>query len=120
MNELNKIKLTGVKNIPFLGEIPQDNGEYLITLIASPSGVFTPTSQGEEELPITYTLKVDRYESVNRIGEKKLDIGIGFSKSQLLRFALKRMFNRGGIDDIEENYEKWIEKFIKVVDNKYN
>lgn len=117
---MDKIKLTGVKNIPLAEEVEFDeNSEFLIALIASLDGVFNSVKRGDEEPSKTYHLKVIRPEMIKKIGEKEnIKIGTGYSKSQILRFALKDMFKRGGIENTEENYEIWMEKIINWINSK--
>ena len=117
---MDKIKLTGVKNIPLAEEIEFDeNSEFLVALIASLDGVFNSVKRGDEEPSKTYHLKVIRPEMIKRIGEKEnIKIGTGYSKSQIQRFALRDMFKRNGIEDTEENYDKWMDKIINYINFK--
>jgi hypothetical protein len=112
---MNKLKLIGVRNIPVEEDI-DPNADYLVVLMAQREGVYQPDSQGEEEEPITYTLRVSHYEDIKKVGEKKsVKFQKGFTPSQRLRFALQEMFHRIGEDDTEENYEKWMNKLIKKI-----
>jgi len=116
----NKIKLIGVKNIPIMGdEIIKSNTDYLIALTAQREGVYQPDSQGEEDEPITYTLRVSQYEDIREtVTKKSIKYKKGFTKSQQLRTALEAYFERAGLDNTEENYEKDMDKIINDVDNK--
>ena len=117
---MDKIKLTGIKNIVLAEEIEFDeNSEFLVALIASLDGVFNSVKRGDEEPSKTYHLKVIRPEMIKRIGEKEnIKIKSGYSKSQKLRFSIISMFKRAGIDNTEENYEEHMDKIIQWVNSK--
>lgn len=82
---MNKIKLTGVKNIPIVEDISTEK-EYILILRAIPVGEFI---SAEAEEPKTYHLKVHSYDSLQPIGEKPLNIKQGISKSQQLRYIIE-------------------------------
>ena len=117
----NKIKLTGVRNIPWEGDSPDYNKDYALTLIVSPEGEYTPAKQGEEVEAKTFHFKVIRPEMLQQIGKKTEEkIEKGFTKSQVLRFKINAMLKRKGEEQTEEEYGKVMNKLGDIIDGKYN
>src|SRR3990167_10472162 len=119
---MKKIRLTSVRNIPILDKNfdPQPNDEWAIVLVTSLLSTEKPAKQGEEDEDIIYKMKVLYPEMAKKVGthyEVKLEQG--YSPSQKLRFALKSMFKRAGLEDNEENYEEYMSKLIEWVNKKF-
>ncbi|MCR4285261.1 MAG: hypothetical protein NUV97_04455 [archaeon] len=103
----NKIKLTGTRNIPLLEPFyPERNKDYFLGLrVALESVESFPIDDGEPEL--VFKLKVVYPETLKEIGaSEQIQIGKGYTPSQVQRFALNSMLLRLGKDDTRENYEK--------------
>lgn len=111
-----KIKL-GTKNIFLVDELDIDPmGEYLISVIASPTGTFTPVKQGDEEVEQTISFKVVRPESVQKIGQKPVKVKRGSTPSQILRAVVFDYLKRVGKDATEEEYERVMTKITGKVE----
>jgi len=118
---MNKLILKGLRNIPVM-ETPEANKDYLITLIGSLEGKYTPeTFDDSEQNEITYYLKIERVESIVDIAENK-PVKIEekgkktYTPSQKLRFAITSnigdsdydgfmKFLMGRIDGLIEDYK---------------
>jgi hypothetical protein len=114
---MNKIKLTGVRNIPTDSEI-NENKDYAITLIASRDGVYEIDPLGEEEKSRVFHLKVDHVEHIIEIGGHEIKFKKGTTPSQRMRFAVNDYMVRIGKEPSRENYEKYMEKLINMINEK--
>ena len=103
---MNKLKIVGVRNISLLEPFtPDRNKDYFLGLIVGwESTESFPIDDGEPEL--VFKLKIDRPEVLKEVGGKGIQVGKGFSKGQIQRFAITEMLSRIGKDADEEGYGK--------------
>ena len=115
----NKLKLVGTHNIELFDSPPENQVDYLLSLRVSLDEIRTKPTQGEEQESIIYVMKVLHPESFMKIGESKtIKIAKGTTPSQQLRWALMDYFQRSGVEDTEENYEKEMQKITEHYNNK--
>ena len=110
---MNKIILSGIRNLA-TEEIPNPNTDYLITLIGSLKGKYTPESfDGEEQNEISYYLQIERIEKLVDLKTSKdvilKDKKVKYTPSQRLRFAVTA--NLGEMD-----YEPFMKFLMKKLD----
>ena len=114
---MNRIKIIGLKNLPFESIINPDK-DYAVTLIASLDGVFEKSGHGEEEVPKTYHLRADRVEQIIEVGGHEVKFEQGTTKSQIMRYALRDWAKRRNETDPETFYAAQMDKLIKYINGK--
>ena len=116
---MNKLKITGVRGIPFEDTPPEENKDYLISLRVSYDGCYTPAKHGEESISKYFHLKVVNVEQFMEVGKSEPKrIHKGFTPSQEIRLAIVGWLSRRGIEDTEANYEKEARKISEHYNNK--
>ena len=115
-----KITLQGLRNVPLA--VPYEfsaDGEYLIPLLVSRESIELHDSQNGEPPESTIKLRVIRVSDISRVGSKEvIKVVAGKTKSQILRFAIMDMLDRLGEARTEENYEAYMVKLTKYVNEK--
>lgn len=119
---MNRIKLLSVRNI-YLTERdiePKENTDYELVLVVSRNSVEYLDTFGESGVPDKiFKMKVSHPEMLKEIGShKEIKIQKGYSKSQMLRFALLDWLKRTGKEPDEKNYENQMDKLIKFFNEK--
>ncbi len=118
---MNKLKLTGVRNIPLLEDIePKSGRDYCLTLIVQRISVENMDKEGEEDNDVVFKMKVVRPELFQEIGiSKAIKIAKGFTKSQQLRSAIGNYLNSIGRDNYDDGeYEAEMDKVIAYYNSK--
>jgi hypothetical protein len=112
---MNKIILSGVRNLA-TEEIPKPNTDYLITLIGSLKGKYTPeTFDDSEQNEISYYLQIEKIEKLIDLKTDKEVIleekknKKEYTPSQKLRFAITA--NLGEMD-----YEPFMKFLMSKID----
>lgn len=115
---MNKIKFKGLSNIGYEGII-KENADYLVSILMSADGIYTPPTLGEAEVPLTFHLRANRIEQIVKVGDSKpLKITQGSSPSKRLRNAILAWATRLKKDDPEAFYEAQMIKLTELVNNK--
>ena len=113
----NKIKVTGLKNLAFDGQL-DENKEYLISIVGALDGTFSKAKLGEETEILTFHLKADRVEQVQEIGGREIKVEEGTSWSQRQRLAIRDWAKRRNEADLEKFYEQIMKKSIDNINQK--
>lgn len=113
---MNKVKITGIKNLPFEGTF-ETNKDYLVSIIAALESIEKFPSQGEEEPEYIYKLKANHVELVQEVGGQQIKVQKGFSKSQVQRLKIKEYLERTGQEYNTENYNKIMDKLFDLIDS---
>lgn len=116
-----KLRLNGVRNIPLLENIDvKPDVDYLLALVVNRISVEKQDSHSDDDPSEIYKMKVSHPEFFKEIGKSEdIKIQKGYTKSQILRFSLKDMFKRAGLEDNEESYDKHMNKLIEIINKKY-
>lgn len=112
-----KAKLKKLSNIAIFEPIDQ-NKEYLVSLVCSPDGIFTPSRDGEEETEPTYHLSVVRVADIMPVGGKPVKFKEAKSESKVLRDLIYLLGKQQNVTDDEAFYKKIMSQLQDIIRKK--
>lgn len=115
-----RITLNGLKNIPLAEEVQiEANVDYMVPVIFSRESVEVFDSHGEENEDRTIKVKVVRIADIQKVGTSQtIKVIQGKTASQRLRAAIFSLLQRRGDPQVEEEYEKEMDKIIAEINEK--
>lgn len=118
MNHSSRLKLKGIGSIEILGDIPEVNKEYLMSIVVERSG--KRTDEKDADAPVDYyEMTYLRTEQLMEIGSvKKIQVINGKSQSQVLRHTIQGLARQKGADE-DAFYQETMSKIIDYVRKKY-